>query len=148
WSKFADWGFSLYARALARAAGQSPADLYIAHYPGALPGAAMAARRHEGVYAFDAEDFHLGDHPDTPLFRREKQMVRAIESRYLPGCVYVSAASPGIAEAYADAYRIARPTVIFNVFPRSQGPSASTPAGSAIPGPSLYWFSQTIGPDR
>src|SRR5690606_31756702 len=46
------------------------------------------------------------------------------------------------------AYGIRRPTVILNVFPLSHAPPGPTPAGTATPGPSIYWFSQTIGPDR
>src|SRR5207302_1557690 len=38
--------------------------------------------------------------------------------------------------------------VLLNVFPRAQAPSCAPPAGAAQPGPSVYWFSQTIGPDR
>ena len=45
---------------LIRAAVAVRADLYIAHYPPALPAAALAARRHDAAYAFDAEDYHLG----------------------------------------------------------------------------------------
>jgi glycosyltransferase involved in cell wall biosynthesis len=133
---------------LIRAAKRTPADLYIAHYPAALPAAAKAARRHGGLYAFDAEDFHLGDLPDEPQHEPKRRLVRAIEERYLSGCAYITAASPGIAEAYAGAYDIARPTVTLNVFPRSQAPANSTPRGTVEPGPSVYWFSQTIGPDR
>ena len=33
-------------------------------------------------------------------------------------------------------------------FPCAQAPSNPTPTGTAEPGPSVYWFSQTIGPDR
>ena len=124
------------------------ADLYIAHYPAALPAAAIAAQRHGARYAFDAEDFHLGDTPDGPEYDAQRQMLRAIEGRYLPGCAYVTAASPGIADAYVEAYDIARPTVVLNVFPRAQAPIRPTPRGTAAPGPSVYWFSQTIGPDR
>lgn len=125
-----------------------PADLYIAHYPAALPAAAIAARHHGARYSFDAEDFHLGDAPEGPAYEVERVMLRAIERCYLPGCTYVTAASPGIADAYVEAYAIARPTVVLNVFPRAQAPSGSTPAGTAKPGPSVYWFSQTIGPER
>jgi len=50
--------------------------------------------------------------------------------------------------AYNEAYGIPLPTVVLNVFPLSQAPDAPTPKGTAMPGPSLYWFSQTIGPDR
>jgi glycosyltransferase involved in cell wall biosynthesis len=75
-------------------------------------------------------------------------MVRAIEERYLPGCCYVTAASPGIADAYVSSYRIDRPTVVLNVFPRAPVPASPSPKGTAEFSPSVYWFSQTIGPDR
>jgi len=124
------------------------ADLYIAHYPAALPAAAKAAARHRAIYAYDAEDFHLGDLPDLPEHEVEKSRLRAIEARYLPGAAYVSAASPGIADAYAAEYGISRPAEILNVFPLGQAPASATSRGTVEPGPSLYWFSQTIGPDR
>jgi hypothetical protein len=124
------------------------ADLYVAHYPAALPAAAKAAAQFGSRYAFDAEDFHLGDLPDLPEHEPERQRLRAIEARYLPGAAYVSAAAPGIADAYAATYPIDRPTVILNVFPIANAPPAPTSRGTAEPGPSLYWFSQTIGPDR
>jgi len=126
----------------------SPADLYIAHYVAALPAAAAAARKHNARYAFDAEDYHLGDLPDEPEHKLVKAKIRHIESSYLPGAAYVTAASPLIADAYAETYGIARPTPILNVFPKANAPSAPTPRGTASPGPSLYWFSQTIGPGR
>jgi glycosyltransferase involved in cell wall biosynthesis len=147
-TRWAGAGISPLAQPLRRAALSTPADLYIAHYPAALPAAAAAAARHGGRYAFDAEDFHLGDWPDDPLFARERQLVHAVESRYLPACAYVTAAAPGIAEAYAAAYAIERPRVVLNAFPLAQAAPAPTPRGTAQPGPSLYWFSQTIGPDR
>lgn len=124
------------------------ADLYIAHYPPALAAAAIAARHHGGRYAYDAEDFHPGDWPDDPRHNAKRRRVRAIEQRHLPGCAYFTAASPGIAAAYAEAYGIARPTVLLNVFPLAEAPPRPSPAGTATPGPSIYWFSQTIGPDR
>ena len=83
-----------------------------------------------------------------PEYNAQRGILCAIEGRYLPGCAYVTAASPGIAEAYVDAYGIARPTVVLNVFPGDQAPCFPTPSGTAAPGPSVYWFSQTIGPDR
>jgi glycosyltransferase involved in cell wall biosynthesis len=133
---------------LLSAAKNIKADLYVAHYPAALPAAAIAARTHGAPFAYDAEDFHLGDYPEGPAYEPERRMIRAIEAHYLPQCTYVTAASPGIAEAYAQSYGIARPTVVLNVFPRANAPAAATPKGSASPGPSIYWFSQTIGPDR
>ncbi|WP_143111373.1 glycosyltransferase family 4 protein [Hyphomicrobium facile] len=130
------------------AAMRTRAELYIAHYPAALPAAAAAARRYGALYAYDAEDFHLGDWPDDPAYAMERRLVRGIEARYLPGCAYVTAAAPGIADAYCEAFDIDRPRVILNVFPLSQSPPAPTPRGTAEQGPSVYWFSQTIGPGR
>jgi glycosyltransferase involved in cell wall biosynthesis len=136
------------ASSLIRAAQRHPADLYIAHYPAALPAAALAARRHGGLYAFDAEDFHLGDPPEDSTYDAQRALTRAIESRWLPGAAFVTAASPGIADAYAAAYAIPTPTVVRNMFSLCQAPAGPTPAGTCPESPSIYWFSQTIGPDR
>lgn len=124
------------------------ADLYVAHYPAALPAAALAAHRHGGRYAFDAEDFHLGVFGEAASPPLEARLIEALESRLLQGCAYITAASPGIADAYAQTYRLPPPTVVLNVFPRANGPVAPTPRGSVRPGPSIYWASQTIGPNR
>lgn len=136
------------ARDLAAATMAIEADLYIAHYVAALPAAARAARRHGGLYSFDAEDFHPGDLPDTPQSAPANRIISAIERKMLPGAAFVTAAAPGIADAYADRYGIARPEVILNVFPRGDAPAAPTARGTTQPGPSVYWFSQTIGADR
>lgn len=133
---------------LISAARACKADLYIAHYPAALPAAALASRLHNSRYAFDAEDFHLGDPPDSPRFHTQRALTRAIESRWLSGASFITAASPGIAKAYLSTYRLPIPTVVRNVFPLVQAPSTPTPRGSVSPGPTLYWFSQTIGPHR
>jgi glycosyltransferase involved in cell wall biosynthesis len=132
---------------LRSAAMAVPADVYIAHYIAALPAAAEAARRHGGKCAFDAEDFHAGEFADH-AFSLKRQVVQDVESRHLSGCSWITAASPGIADAYAKAYGLQKPTVVLNVFPKSQAPQSPTAEGSFRPAPSVYWFSQTIGPDR
>lgn len=134
--------------ALARAACAIPADLYIAHNLAALPAAHKAARKHGARLGFDAEDFHSGELNDTPENALRIRLVRDIERRYLPQCDYLTAASPGIARAYAEAYGVPEPTVILNVFPKAEAPAGPTPKGTADPSSSLYWFSQTIGPNR
>lgn len=133
---------------LRRAALQTDADLYVAHYTAALPAAADAARARNALYAFDAEDYHLGEIPDAPERARERSIVRAIERTLLAGCAHLTAASPGIADAYAAEYGLPRPEVVLNVFPRGNAPEAPTAHGAAEPRPSVYWFSQTIGPNR
>jgi len=136
------------APALVSAAKRHKADLYIAHLVSSLPAAAIAAKHNKALYAFDAEDFHLGDLPDGPEYESERRMVRSIEGLYIAGCCYVTAAAPLIAQAYRDEYQIKLPTTVLNVFPLSQGPPRATPRGTASPRPSVYWFSQTIGPSR
>jgi hypothetical protein len=136
------------ASRLRRAAGAIRADLYIAHYVAALPAVAAAASRHRSAYAFDAEDFHRGEWPEDPVYDHRRQIIGTIEAAFLPGCSYLTAASPGIADAYRDNYGIERPALVRNVFPLSHAPEGPTPRGCASPGPSIYWFSQTIGPDR
>lgn len=148
WESAAFLGTNLYTSALVRAAQHTPAQLYIAHYPGALPAAAMAARAHGAKYGYDAEDYHLGDWPKELAYDDERRIIRAIERRLLPACAYVSAASSGIAKAYAEEYDIAYPTVLLNVFPIAQAPNESQARDRQGAGPSIYWFSQTIGPDR
>jgi len=133
---------------LVSAAASVPADLYIAHYVAALPAAAWAARRRGAKFAFDAEDFHLGDLPDAPEHSFEKRLIRAIEARHLPEATYITAASPMISEAYVEAYGIPAPTILLNTFSKTNAPAAPSPRGTASPGPSIYWFSQTIGPGR
>ena len=133
---------------LVAAASHVPADLYIAHYTAALPAAAIAAHHHGTLYAFDAEDYHLGGFPELPQYNVERRLVRAIEEYYLSSCSYVTAASPGIADAYARTYKIRRPTVILNAFPRAHAPREFTSRGASSPGPSVHWVSQTIGPNR
>ena len=127
---------------------KTTADLYVAHYVAALPAVMTAARRHRALFAFDAEDYHQGDLPESDQHVKPKSIIRSIERRALERCVYTTAASPGIADAYVATYNIAPPTVVLNVFSRTDGPSKPSPSGNVFPGPTLYWFSQTIGPNR
>jgi glycosyltransferase involved in cell wall biosynthesis len=130
---------------LAREVQRHPADLYIAHNLGALPIAIDAARRIGARVGFDAEDFHSGQL--SPSRERSLHSVtEAIERRALPECDYVTAAAPLIADAYAALCNITTPTVVLNVFSRRQRPQA--PATARDRRIRLYWFSQTIGPDR
>ena len=134
---------------LTRAALAVQADLYIAHYTAALPAAATAARLRNARYAFDAEDFHPGDLPDRRTFAFDRALIANIEERFLSGCAHITAASPGIALAYAKAYGLPElPRVVLNVFQRSDAPCRPNPEGTVSPRPSVYWFSQTLGPGR
>ena len=128
------------------AARSIPADLAIAHYIPALPAAAAAARQSGSRFAFDAEDFHTGDLPDARNYNHRRAVIQSLEKHYLPQAEYVTAAAPGIAEAYAEAYGVT-PEVVLNTFSKTLAPVQPSDAGTGSE-PSIYWFSQTIGPDR
>ena len=132
---------------LAGAAMRARADLYIAHYTGALVAAADAARANRALFGFDAEDFEAGSYPLAAGPSPMDRLIERFERQYLPRCSYVTAASPGIAEAYNAKYGIPLPTTILNVFPLAERPRelrAMPPDGPLR----LYWFSQTIGLGR
>ena len=139
-----EWVLARVGPELGAAALTVPADLYIAHNLGALPAAIHAGRVHGAPVGFDAEDFHSGQLPpasDLALFTART------EKRLLPQCAYVTAASPGIARAYAALCGIPEPVCILNVFPLDHRPSQFREASTDGP-LRLYWFSQTIGPNR
>jgi glycosyltransferase involved in cell wall biosynthesis len=131
---------------LTAAAMRSRADLFIAHNIGALPAAAAAAARFGARLGFDAEDFHSGEFLTGDRTTARVAVQRA-EARYVPTCDYVTAASPGIARAYARLSRKGVPTCVLNVFPLADRPHVRRPTGQSGP-ITLYWFSQTIGPNR
>ena len=144
----AEWGHHALTHLLKQRAIDAKADLYIAHYVAALPAAYHAAQRHDGKWGFDAEDFHSGEFTPPQQNSSAARAVRMIEGAYLPHSDHLTAASPGIARACRDAYGVDNPIVVLNVFPRAQAPERPSPAGVEAPGPSIYWFSQTIGRER
>ena len=152
WPSLAERAFHYAIPELTRLVRQIPADLYIAHNLAALPPAARAAEQHNAALGFDAEDFHRGELPDTPENALDRAITADLEERYIPRCDYITAASDGIGAAYADALGIEPPTTILNVFPQSERENDVSAAklDDEVPdgARSLYWFSQTIGPDR
>lgn len=144
----AKYAHSPFTRRLTKVARCYRADLFIGHYPAALPAAALAAKRQGSAFAYDAEDFHLGDLPDTPSNAIKNNLIATIEGLFLRDATYVSAAAPGIADEYVRRYDVQRPSVILNTFPKRDAPPVATDRGCVQPGPSLYWFSQVRGRDR
>jgi glycosyltransferase involved in cell wall biosynthesis len=146
-----DKAYSRYVSELSALAGKQQADLYIAHNLQALPAAFRAAQQHDTLLGFDAEDFHRGEFAADDGSQR-KRLTEQVEARYLSYCDHITAASEGIAGAYAAALNIPTPTVVLNTFPKKErrghtpekGLDQEKEAGTI----SLYWYSQTIGPDR
>jgi glycosyltransferase involved in cell wall biosynthesis len=123
------------------------ADLYIAHYTGALMAAVLAAKKNRSRLAFDAEDFESGYYDGDRGAQKIDRLIEDVERNYLRECCYITAASPGIAAAYQEKYGIPRPTSILNVFSLADRPAQFRIAASGGP-MRLYWFSQTIGAGR
>jgi glycosyltransferase involved in cell wall biosynthesis len=134
---------------LAAAAAARPADLFIGHYLPGLAAAGHAAGLYHAALGFDAEDSHVDELPDTAEFRGRRAARERIEAAYLPRCRHLTAASPLIADALRHRYRV-EPEVVLNVFHLREGPPGplTTVFQRGEGPPTLYWFSQTIGPGR
>jgi glycosyltransferase involved in cell wall biosynthesis len=130
------------AFALRRIAPGHKADLYIAHYPGALPAAVKAGKKFKAPVIFDAEDFHRGEAEGNS---RHTQLVTGIETKYFPQIESMTTASPLISDAYHKIFHDGRITTINNVFSEKYLQKINTRTDKNL---KLFWFSQTIGPDR
>jgi glycosyltransferase involved in cell wall biosynthesis len=129
---------------LVRLAKAIKADLYLVHHPEALGVGFSAARHNRAKFGFDAEDFHSGmNEPPAPA----DPLVLFLEKKYLPHCHYLTAASEGIARAYAGKYNIAKPVTILNTF-KSSIPDQKTWPRDANPPvfPKAKLEPATIGP--
>jgi len=133
---------------LADAAAARPADLYIGHTLAGLAAAGLAARRTGSRLGFDAEDFHPAETAFAETDAVESASIRRIEQEFLPRCRHLTAASPLIGRAYSAAYGLRELSTVLNVFPLSEAPNSPGPRETPEGLPLLYWFSQTIGPDR
>ena len=97
-------------------------------------------------YAIDLEDFHGAEQVDSPAATLSHALAQRIERDVLPGALFLTASSPGIAAAYADRYGVS-PIVVHNTFPLPSK-AARSPILTRTGRLRLYWFSQTIGPGR
>jgi len=135
-------------RLLARAQALK-ADLYVAHSEPALYVAwrLMQGGRRAGV---DMEDWYSEDLAADARAQRPLGLLRRLESELLVKGAYATCPSGTMSEALAAAYGGKPPAVIYNAFPAAER--------AAIDGlrkdrrertvPSIYWFSQTLGPGR
>jgi glycosyltransferase involved in cell wall biosynthesis len=134
-------------RLLARARALA-ADLYVAHSEPALYVAwrLMQDGRRAGV---DMEDWYSQDLAGARA-QRPLGLLHRLESELLVKGAYATCPSRAMSQALAVAYGGKPPAVIYNAFPAAER--------AAIDGvrkdrrdtglPSLYWFSQTLGPGR
>lgn len=139
----ADLAIARSSYLLINGAKKYKADLYIAHNLGALPAAAKTAGFYKKPFSFDAEDFHRQEVNDD-INSFHFKICRYLEDRYLPSANYFTASSPLIAGRYAALYKRTI-TTLLNVFPKT--PALLTVHNEDKP-LKLFWFSQTIGPNR
>jgi glycosyltransferase involved in cell wall biosynthesis len=134
--------YVLYSQELSRMASSIKADLYIAHNLGALPAAVKAAAKWQAACGFDAEDYHRGESPESSF---SHSLAVQIENRYIPRLDYMTAASPMISEEYQRLFPNKNIVTINNVFSRKYLQPAALRSDGAL---SLFWFSQSLGPNR
>ncbi|MCC5022260.1 MAG: hypothetical protein J6386_05420 [Candidatus Synoicihabitans palmerolidicus] len=109
---------------LAKAARSTESQLFIGHTIAGLAAAAWAAQRSGASFAFDAEDFHTGETDAVLNDSAQHTAIRVIEETLLPQAIYLTAAAPLIADAYADLYPLeSKPISMLNVFPRTNAPA-------------------------
>jgi glycosyltransferase involved in cell wall biosynthesis len=130
---------------LARAAKQICADLYLAHNLAALPAAIQAAKQHKAMAGFDAEDYHR-EETASNASDFSAQLKVMLEDKYIPQLDYFTTSSSTIADLYKSHYQY-QPMVLRNLLPVEPRPlEKQLPDGPKTL--KLFWFSQTIGPNR
>jgi glycosyltransferase involved in cell wall biosynthesis len=142
YARFADLAIARSSYFLIVEARKHYADLYIGHNLGALPATVKTAKLHKKPCGFDAEDFHRQEVTDD-VYSCEFNISKYLEDKYLPQVDYITASSPLIAENYSLLYH-RNIASILNVFPKVTLNVADNKNGPL----KLFWFSQTIGPNR
>ena len=123
-------------------AKKHPADIYIAHYLGALPAAISAAAKYKSAVIFDAEDFHRGEEPYYP---KQIKDVIEMENRLLQKVNAIITSSPLISNAYQHLYPSKKVVTVRNVFSKKYLQTDKNEEEQKL---KLFWFSQNIGPNR
>jgi glycosyltransferase involved in cell wall biosynthesis len=138
--------FGYGARALYRAALKGRFDLVIAHSEVAMWVASKLDYQGLNV-GIDMEDWFSRDCEPPVIHRKE---LEKLERKLLTATKYSTCTTAAMAEALANEYRISKPTVIYNSFPKLDRKTLDQKTldrrNMAIP--SLHWFSQTIGDGR
>lgn len=134
---------------LAGAAARVDAHYYIGHCLPGLAAAAIAAERTRAKFGFDIEDYHDAETHFIATDPAQRAAARIVQATWLPRAHHLTAASPLIAAQYQQHYGVSAATVL-NVFPLADAPAApGDPGPISVDRPArLYWFSQTVGPQR
>jgi len=134
---------------LLRAARRTPTDLYSLHLEKSLwVGLRLVEEGH--LVRIDIEDWHTEDGLPEDRARRPVELMRLAESTLLNAAVHATTTSNAMSDALVARYACPRPLVIYNSFPLSDRDAIDGQRLDRKPdeGPSITWFSQTIGPGR
>ena len=131
---------------LLAAAKKIRADYYIGHNLGAIAVCVNAAKHTNAIAGFDFEDYHREEYSLDDHLRRNR--IVYLENRYVPKLEYLTFASPLIQEKVLTHFPFfeGSKTTILNCF--SIKDLAPMPPASAFKTLKLFWFSQTVGPNR
>jgi glycosyltransferase involved in cell wall biosynthesis len=127
---------------LVRKATAEPANLIYGGSTGALAAVAESAVRLGVPYGIDFEDLHSAE-ANGAGSALSNALAARVERHVISGARFVTAGSPMIAEAYDDRYGV-RVIPIHNTFSIVADPRVGRRDGPLR----LYWFSQTLGPQR
>lgn len=132
------------ASSLLHRASQIPADLTIVHNEIAHWTGVQLLNQGRRVAA-DIEDWHSEDLLPEDRIGRPLKLLRQTEQALLHRAAYATTTSHALADALHERYGGQRPAVISNSFDL---PALSIRTQSRQQPPSLFWFSQTVGPGR
>ena len=129
---------------LVTAALAKPADVYYG-FARSIAETAAAASSAGVPFALDLEDFYSAELEQDRHTVLISALVARLELEFLTKAAFLTAGSAAIADEYQVRYGV-RPLTINNTFPLP--PSRPALKASERAGLRLYWFSQTIGPNR
>lgn len=122
---------------------REPGDFIYGGGNGALVAVAEASRRSGIPCAVDFEDFHCAEHSGGADASLRDDLAAEMMAAAVGRAAFVTAGSDAIGRACAKRFG-ATPLTINNVFPLPHPPAMTRSTGPLT----LYWFSQTIGPNR
>lgn len=131
---------------LLTAAKKIRADYYIGHNLGAIAVCVNAANHNNAIAGFDFEDYHREEYSLDDHLRRNR--IVYLENTYVPKLQYLTFASPLIQEKVLSHFPLfeGSKTTILNCFSIKE--LATMPPATSSKTLKLFWFSQTVGPNR
>lgn len=131
---------------LVKAAAAEPCDFFYGGTTGALAATAEAGAHARVPFALDLEDFHSGEQQGGADAALVNALAARLERELLPRAAALTAAGSAIRDQYRSEYGVSA-TSVNNTFPLpTLAPSiVDRRAGEPL---RMYWFSQTIGPNR